>query len=239
MPTSSQSNSSFQSTPPHNFVSNTNNDTQPCTDLNSRRWSSLEQRERRAKGLWFHCDEAYSSTHVCKKPVMAILDCPSSIEPPTEPPDSAKDVEDPSHEPPPIYPFHKITTTTIGEIMHFHGTINNLPINIFIDCGSVMNFLNPSIAYKLNLPISKPTSLQFSTASGQPISPSRLTSDVTVTIQGYEFTGSFLLLPVTGCDLLLGAQWLNTFGFIGWRFAEKVVMFTTNGKCHVLHGLTS
>lgn len=170
---------------------------------------------------------------------MAIVDCPSSTEPPTEPPDSAENVEDPSHEPPPIYPLHKITTTTIGEMMHFHGTINNLPINIFIDCGSVMNFLNPSIAYKLNLPISKPTSLQFSTASGQTISPSGLTLDVTVTIQGYEFTGSFLLLPVTGCDLLLGAQWLNTFGFIGWHFAEKVMMFTTNGKCHILHGLTS
>lgn len=40
--------------------------------------SPLEQRERRAKGLCFHCDEQYSNTHVCKKPVMTILECPTS-----------------------------------------------------------------------------------------------------------------------------------------------------------------
>lgn len=38
--------------------------------------SPFEQRERRAKRLCFNCDEAYSSTHICKKSVMAILECP-------------------------------------------------------------------------------------------------------------------------------------------------------------------
>ena len=49
--------------------------------------------------------------------------------------------------------------------------------------------------------------------------------DVTVTIQGYSFTSSFLLLPVPECDLLLGAQWLNTLGFMGWHFLDKVMVF--------------
>lgn len=57
-------------------------------------------------------------------------------------------------------------------MMHFEGSINDLPINIFVDCGSAINFLHPSIAQKLQLPISPATQVQFTAASGQPLSPS-------------------------------------------------------------------
>ncbi|KAL6219684.1 hypothetical protein ACLB2K_007443 [Fragaria x ananassa] len=43
----------------------------------------------------------------------------------------------------------------------------------------------------------------------------------------------------TDCDLLLGAQWLDSLGFIGLHFVEKVMAFTTNGRCHVLHCIKS
>lgn len=61
--------------------------------------------------------------------------------------------------------------------------------------------------------------------------------DVTVTIQGYIFTSSFLLLLVPKCDLLLGAQWLDNLGFIGWHFLDKVMVFWQEAHCHVLQGL--
>lgn len=202
--------------------------------------SPFEQRERRAKGLCFHCDEQYTSTHVCKKPIMAILDCISEdateIPEPTSPPEET-DAEQ-SHQTNPL-PLHAITKTKLGEMMRFLGSIQNLPLNIFVDCGSAMNFLHPSIASQLALPISPAPPIQFKTASGQTLSPSGLCTNVTVTIQDYQFTSSFLLLPVAGCDLLLGAEWLDSLGFIGWHFAEKIMVFTTQEKCHVLQGITS
>lgn len=234
-----------QSQPPSHWTPQTNSGpstmstNRPRQDAISRRWSPAEQRERRAKGLCFHCDEAYSPHHVCKKPLLAILECPIAPESQQEPPEHSEHPEDDPIDPEPTYPLHSITHTKIGEMMRFYGTINDLPIDIFIDCGSAMNFLNPGIAQQLHLPISTPTSLSFTTASGQTLSPSGLASNVTVKIQEYTFNGSFLLLPVVGCDLLLGAQWLDTLGFIGWHFLEKVMMFTANGKCHVLHGLTN
>lgn len=58
-------------------------------------------------------------------------------------------------------------------------------------------------------------------------------------IQDYIFTDSFLLLSVAGCDLVLGAQWLDSLGFIGWHFLDKVMVFVVDGKWHTLKGISS
>lgn len=56
----------------------------------------------------------------------------------------------------------------------------------------------------------------------------------------YKITHSmdFLLLDVTGCDIILGAKWLESLGFIGWHFKQKSMVFSVEGKTYTLHGLT-
>ncbi|PRQ56667.1 putative nucleotidyltransferase, Ribonuclease H [Rosa chinensis] len=206
----------------------------PKPDGPFRKWSPSEQRERRAQGLCYSCDEQWSKTHVCKTPVMAILESPTPLE---ELPIEAIVEEDQPSDSEQFLPIHAITHTMMGQMMRFQGFINNQPISVFVDCGSATNFLNPAVARRLGLTIQNVSHLQFTSASGEQLSPSGQAIDTTVSIQGYQFTTSFLLLPVTGCDLLLGAQWLETLGFIGWHFSEKVMVFTENGQCHVLHGL--
>ncbi|XP_004296076.1 PREDICTED: uncharacterized protein LOC101299658 [Fragaria vesca subsp. vesca] len=208
----------------------------PSTDQSSKWWPSSAQRERRNQGLCFHCDEKWSKSHVCKNPVMAILDSLTPCGQPEveEASDEANDIPlDQDHH----LPLHAITNTNVSEMLRFTGTVNGHPINIFVDCGSAMNFLNPEIATKIGCTIAPPGDHRFKTATGQPVRDSGTAQDVTVTIQGYEFVDSFLLMAVTDCDLLLGAQWLDTLGFIGLHFAEKVMAFTANGRCHVLHGI--
>ncbi|XP_061999331.1 uncharacterized protein LOC133716671 [Rosa rugosa] len=179
--------------------------------------------------------------HVCKKPVLAILDCPALC--PTEDPSPAIDPSPPEEPPDPIpeigYPLNSITHTKLGEMMRFQGSLNGSPITIFVDCGSAMNFLNPSIAQRLELPISGISPIHFSSASGHSITPSGLVKNITIQIHYYTFLDSFLLLPVAGCDLLLGAPWLDSLGFVGWHFSEKLMVFTSNGKCHILQGIVN
>lgn len=83
------------------------------------------------------------------------------------------------------------------------------------------------------------TPFHFTTALGQTLTPYGQAHSIAVSIQDYQFTDSFLLLPVAGCDLVLGAQWLDTLGFIGWHFLDKFIVFFVNGKRHVLQGITS
>lgn len=40
-----------------------------------------------------------------------------------------------------------------------------------------------------------------------------------------------------GCDLVLGVEWLETLGFIGWHFKNKIMEFQINGTNYRLVGL--
>ncbi|KAM2479467.1 hypothetical protein PS1_003204 [Malus domestica] len=59
---------------------------------------------------------------------------------------------------------------------------------------------------------------------------------VSVWLQGYEFTSDFHLLAVVGCDMVLGVDWLETLGFIGWNFLLKVMEFSVHGINYRLVG---
>lgn len=172
---------------------------------------------------------------------MAILECPNTPLPKddSEFHDCPPSLDDSPSDITPLYPLHAITNTIVSEMMRLRGSINGLAIEIFVDCGSAMNFLNPNIAHQLGLPITPAAPLRFTTACGQPLSPSGKVTDITVFIQDYSFKASFLLLPVVGCDLVLGVQWLDTLGLIGWHFLEKIMILLINGHWHILRGLTN
>ncbi|PRQ22490.1 putative nucleotidyltransferase, Ribonuclease H [Rosa chinensis] len=206
-----------------------------------RRYSTAEQRDRREKGLCYTCDEPYSKYHVCKRPFLAIMEAPTATttEELSEFHDAAASLEDPPVASAEILPLHAITESAAGDVMRIDGSILNTPIRVFIDCGSASNFLNPVVAQRLGLQIHHDSQLTFTSASGHPLQPMGTVRNVTVKVQSFTFTDDFFLLPVTGCDLVLGAKWLNTLGFIGWHFAEKVMVFFMDGQCYTLHGLSA
>lgn len=39
------------------------------------------------------------------------------------------------------------------------------------------------------------------------------------------------------CNLVLGAEWLETLGYIGWHFKNKIMEFQINGTNYRLVGL--
>ena len=43
--------------------------------------------------------------------------------------------------------------------------------------------------------------------------------------------------PLGVCDVVLGSQWLHTFGPILWDFVELWMQFSVNGEKHTLKGL--
>ena len=48
---------------------------------------------------------------------------------------------------------------------------------------------------------------------------------------------NFLALPLQGCDIVLGIQWLKTLGPIVWDFQALTMQFKVNGRQVILHGL--
>lgn len=46
-----------------------------------------------------------------------------------------------------------------------------------------------------------------------------------LSIQGYQFEGEFYILPVPGCEVVLGGAWLKTLGDILWNFDRMTMKF--------------
>jgi uncharacterized membrane-anchored protein YitT (DUF2179 family) len=49
-------------------------------------------------------------------------------------------------------------------------------------------------------------------------------------IQGVLFTADVMLLPLGGCELVLGVRWLSTLGTISWNFQDLTMKFMCDGK---------
>ena len=60
---------------------------------------------------------------------------------------------------------------------------------------------------------------------------------VCISIGDYNLRSNMFSIPLGGCSVILGTQWLCTLGPILWDFAEIWMQFSVNGKKHTLKGL--
>ncbi|CAL9031829.1 unnamed protein product [Prunus brigantina] len=192
--------------------------------------------------MCFSCDEAYSPGHRCKQPHILMIESESLLDGMSEPTlDIPEPTSDEEHHP-------VIEDTTIhlhaladrkrtrGRAMRLQGSIEGIPIRVFIDSGADRNFLNPKIATQLKATIDAKHTEKIVVATGQSYSTKGMVYDVPVKLQAYEFQGDFCLLSVSGCDLVLGVEWLETLGLIGWHFRDKLMEFTVDGINYRLRG---
>ncbi|KAM1576650.1 hypothetical protein ACFX10_032942 [Malus domestica] len=73
-------------------------------------------------------------------------------------------------------------------------------------------------------------------ATGRYFRTKGMARNVSVHLQEYDFRADFHLLAVVGCDMVLGVDWLETLGLIGWNFLLKVIEFTVQGTNYRLVG---
>ena len=58
-----------------------------------------------------------------------------------------------------------------------------------------------------------------------------------ISIGDYNLHSNVFSMPLGGCDVILGTQWLRTLGIILWDFAELWMQFLVNGNKHTFNGL--
>ena len=61
--------------------------------------------------------------------------------------------------------------------------------------------------------------------------------NVLISMGDYNLRSDMFALPLGGCDVVLGAQWLRTLGPILWDFVELWMQFSINDTKHTLRGL--
>ncbi|KAA8550255.1 hypothetical protein F0562_001939 [Nyssa sinensis] len=174
-----------------------------------KKMTQKELEERRMKGLCYGCDEKYFRGHVCKKKQLFIIEA-------EEEEDVFEDVvqemekEDVQEEL--QISVHALSGSLSYKTMRIKEKVKKNVVTILIDLGSTHNFLDPVMAKRTGASIQFTNPLAVVVADGTKLQSKAVVKDFQWVIQGTTFTTDMRLLPLGGCDMVLGVQWLSTLG---------------------------
>ncbi|KAG8367048.1 hypothetical protein BUALT_Bualt16G0031900 [Buddleja alternifolia] len=126
--------------------------------------------------------------------------------------------------------MHAITGIHDFKTMRVTGVTKRKPIHILIDIGGTHNFIDLIAAKRLGYKLEPMTPFVVSIDDGNKIHSSFLCRSFTWKMQGVKFTADLMTIPLGGCDMVLGIQWLITFGDINWNFSQLKMDFMTENK---------
>lgn len=90
--------------------------------------------------------------------------------------------------------------------MRINGHLGKKTLHILLDSGSTHNFLDVNLAKKLGCRM-EPIAMQAVTiADGNQLQCQYICRNFTWQMHGTEFVSDVLLIPLGGCDLVLGIQ---------------------------------
>ena len=108
---------------------------------------------------------------------------------------------------------------------------------ILIDPGSTHNFIDAILVSQLHIHVDTSQILEGKVANGDVIKTQGVCKAVPILMQGEKFLVHLHVLPMEGCDLVLGTHWLGTLGVIQWDFKLLIMRFSYGHKHVQLQGL--
>lgn len=109
--------------------------------------------------------------------------------------------------------------------MQLKGVFNNRMVHILIDSGATHNFIHPQLLKGTKVQVHKFSPLNVILASGAKMQ-TKGEVKVEMQVQQFKFMDDFYILPVTGCEVVLGASWLRSLGDILWNFETMIMKFS-------------
>lgn len=120
--------------------------------------------------------------------------------------------------------------------MRLQGALGRRSVQGFIDPGSTHDFIHQHLLKYLTCPIDFSRSLNVTVANDTKEVTHGYISKLQLCVQNYSFHDEFHVMAVTGCEIVLGAQWLRTLGSIVWNFASLTVHFAQDAVVYKLQG---
>ncbi|XP_040364306.1 uncharacterized protein LOC121049919 [Rosa chinensis] len=217
-----------------------------------RKYSQAEYRDRRNRKQCFFCDEPYTSDHICKRGARALLIEGFSAAG-SQGEEHAAGSQGEEHavvmedlltgetmEEAPLISLHVLSDINKPETMQLKGQIGkNRSVHVLVDCGATHNFVHPSLLkYYIGI-VDKGCPMNVRVASGEIMKTRGYVSNLQLDIQGQDIEADFYILPVSGCEVILGAAWLRTLGDIVWNFDKLTMKFVKNDLQYHLQGVES
>nr|GEV13973.1 gypsy/Ty3 retroelement polyprotein [Tanacetum cinerariifolium] len=104
--------------------------------------------------------------------------------------------------------------------------------NLILDpyCGATHNFLDVNVAKQMGCKKNKTYPLEVAVGGGRKLISNVVCKNFEWQLQGETFYTDMMILPLGGCEMVLGIQWLATFGDIKCNFRKLRMEFMYKEK---------
>jgi len=201
----------------------------------TRRISTKELDEIRARGLCFRCDDKWTKDHKCREKKLFILEDSyeddEEDEPEEEPPTEKEEEEDTT-----TISLHALAGIAAPQTLKIVGYIKKQKVVILVDSGSTHNFINKKVAEQLNCFPYPVKNFQVMISNGGSINCGGKCHNIKVNIGDYNLTTTMYAIPIGGVDVVVGVQWLETLGNITMNLKQHFMRFKLDGIQYQLDG---
>nr|GMD34100.1 Transposon Ty3-G Gag-Pol polyprotein [Ipomoea batatas] len=190
-----------------------------------RKFTAAEIRDRRDKGLCFHCDQKYSQGHRCKGRFLLLI---GDEEEPDMDAELVVGEEDPTNvefNAGDVFMLNTMTGSGNPRSLRLVGKIKHSPCLVLIDSGSTHNFINPDIVEKLKLPTKAIKPFKVYIGNGDTLGCQHVCPNVEICMRGNSFTVDLQVLSIVGPDVVLGVQWLQSLGSVTHDYTAMTMSF--------------
>ena len=102
--------------------------------------------------------------------------------------------------------IHALNGIQSYQTMRVLGKVGKHELHILIDTGSTHNFLDTLKAKQIGCDLKNTYPLQVGVPGGRNLYSNTVCDEFSWKLQGEIFTSSVMLLPLAGCDMVLGMQ---------------------------------
>ncbi|GJV14851.1 gypsy/ty3 retroelement polyprotein, partial [Tanacetum coccineum] len=214
----------------------------PFVNQTNRRFrvhlTQKEYEEKRSKNLCFYCDKKYMPGHKCTGQLYSLVVLADNEEEEETFMDVDDTLVDITHEEvQPQISLNALSGVSYFQTMRVIGLVaKGHKLHILVDSGSTHNFLDVNMAKRLGCKIWSTCPLRVSIVGGSEIVTVGECKDFQWRLYGQTFITGVMFLPLRGCDMVLGIQWLSTLGDIKWNFQQLKMEFLYNNNKVCLRG---
>ncbi|XP_074298515.1 uncharacterized protein LOC141629403 [Silene latifolia] len=175
------------------------------------------QAHKMAKGECYYCNQPWDKNHKCpfKEKQVFTVEVQGSEEETELEEEEIVEIE-PVEEP--YISVSALSGNPGYQTMRVMVFVNKKPIHILIYSGNTHNFMDVNLAKQLGCKVDKITPQAVTVANGNHLA----CQSICWVLQNHTFVTDALLIPLGGCDMVLGVQWLSTLGPVQWDFKKLI-----------------
>nr|CAD1827456.1 unnamed protein product [Ananas comosus var. bracteatus] len=206
--------------------------------------------QRRLAGLCFKCGNKYHAGHICPDKTLNVLqaheevaeiydeDCWHKMEAEDNPasdevcePQEAEEMQERG------VSVHALNGERQQDTIKIQGETKGKTLTVLIDTGSTHSFIDIQVAREVKATVEAAASLTVTVANGQKVLSKLRCPGFTWSMQEQQFKMDLRVIRLEGSILVLGIDWLKSYGKVTFDFQQNAVTLCKDGAALTLKGI--